>query len=185
MKERPDKYRDMILEIRRLWVFIVLSCFTSCVAKNDYSKFINQDAYSTRITLLDGTYKSIENYRGCLTVFFFWAQWCPYSRSTIVKLEKLARENINNGIKFVTISVDKYEDFQDLTDFINTQNLQTLEHAFSGNGLYDEAFLTYKVQEFPSFVVVDQNWKIVAYTTDISAIQKRIDENRLENSCVG
>jgi len=121
--------------------------------------------------MLDGEYKALASYDGKRTALFFWAQWCSFSRSRIVKFNELAKFYKPKDINFIAVSADDYEKFNDLTDFIRAKELVNVEHAFSGNGIYDEAFMAFGVSEYPSFVVMDENLNVILYTTDIGEVE--------------
>ena len=144
---------------------------TTVVTRNSGEMMLN-----TRVTLLNGDYISLSSYLGKPLVTLFWARWCPHCRTFIPKLNQYASEVESGKVNFIAISVDDNADFKKVEEYIKTSKLDSLEHAFSGNGVYDEAFIAYGIEEFPKVIIHDSEGKIIQVTNDMSEIRATVRE---------
>lgn len=128
-----------------------------------------------RVIMLDGDYATLSEIRGTKPmVLFFWASWCNSSRPFIVNLS----EEVPNypGVKFVAVSVNKEADYETLSQFIKEQNLASMEHIFSGNDYYDEAYQTLEVTSIPTAFVIDSSGQMIGESHTVSGITSLLDE---------
>jgi thiol-disulfide isomerase/thioredoxin len=149
-----------------LLILISLSC---CSSSADHSALIGAPAPDVRVTLLSGDQVPLSKYRGKVTAVMFWATWCNASRSVIEEFNELAKESA--GSEFVAISVDKHADGDKLDDRIRGKRLFTVEHAFSGNENYDEAYLKFQVEEIPQLFVLSETGDVLASGNEIDDIR--------------
>lgn len=59
-----------------------------------------------RLPALDGTPRSLADFRGKLLVINFWATWCDPCRREIPLLQALRRERAKDGVEIVGIAID-------------------------------------------------------------------------------
>lgn len=137
----------------RLVCVAALVLLSGCAA--DGIHLIGRPAPETRFTLLAGDYVPLKAYRGKTVVVAFWAQWCTSSGPAIARLQKFSDEMDRSDVVFLAASLDEVKDVGKLKDRIVFQDLDDLEHAFSGNAGSDEAFIAFEGQRLPYFIVID------------------------------
>ena len=116
----------------------------------------------TRYTLIDGSYHSFEELKGKNVVLVFWAEWCSYSKPVIERLNELAKNNKDNNLVFMAISIDSYDNFPKLEERIIHGKLTNLTHAFSGNALQDEAYMAFQADALPDVYAINKDGVVVA-----------------------
>lgn len=115
----------------------------------------------TRVTALDdGSYNLLENFYGKRTLVLFWAEWCPHSRAAMMSLKAKKAELEKEGTTIVAVSLDPFQRYDQLKDFIDYHELGFMRHFFSGNGEEDEAYLSFKAEGLPHMFVLDQKGMI-------------------------
>lgn len=139
----------------------ILLITASCSSHVPQQVMIGQPVPYTRLTMLDGTPRIIDEYRGKTVALMFWATWCPRSRRAIVRFNEFAASHRTPDNVFIAASIDKLEDEPVLKERIKELKLGSLSFAFSGNETYDEAFLTLSGNQVPYFVVIDPRGVVV------------------------
>lgn len=160
------------ISLKLFFTFSVSCCLTACFA-NKYEA--PKPLPDLRVIMLDGDYATLSEIRGSKPmVLFFWASWCNSSRPFIVNLA----EEIPNypGVKFVAVSVNKEADYETLSQFIKEQDLTKMEHIFSGNDYYDEAYQTLEVTSIPTAFVIDSSGQMIGEGHTVSGITSLLDE---------
>lgn len=115
----------------------------------------------TRVTALeDGSYNLLNNFYGKRTLVLFWAEWCPHSRAAMMSLKAKRAELEKEGTAVVAVSLDPFQRYDQLKDFIDYHELGFMRHFFSGNGEEDEAYLSFKAEGLPHMFVVDHKGMI-------------------------
>ncbi len=115
----------------------------------------------TRVTALDdGSYNLLGNFYGQRTLVLFWAEWCPHSRAAMMSLKSKRGDLEKEGTTVVAVSLDPYQRYEQLKDFIDYHELGFMRHFFSGNGEEDEAYLSFKAEGLPHLYVLDQKGMI-------------------------
>jgi thiol-disulfide isomerase/thioredoxin len=123
--------------------------------------------------LFDGTEIPLSAQTGRYTAIVFWATWCPKSRKMIARYEELARHySQRSDIDFFAVSVDKNEDFGKLKGRIQSQDLKTITHIFSGNDSQDDAFLSFKGNSVPYLVFIDRKGTVRLVDDDFDNFQE-------------
>ena len=139
--------------------FISACSSTSSAAK----ELVGQQAPFTRFTMLDGSPLVLDEYRGKKVVLMFWATWCHKSRPKIEQLNSFASHfSGRNDIVFLAISVDELSNYDKLIERVKYKKLNNLSHAFSGNGPYDEALHTFRVDTLPQFFVISEYGEVIS-----------------------
>ena len=100
-----------------LLVFLI-SFQIGCSSSSQTAKeFIGQEAPYTRFTMLDGSTKLLEEYKGKKLVLLFWATWCHVSRPEIEDLNEFAAKFANkNDVVFLAVSVDELDAYEKLKE---------------------------------------------------------------------
>lgn len=141
-------------------VLLLVICGCSAQSKQISS---GQKAPLTRFSLMDGSVHSTGEYLGQHLLLVFWASNCSKSKSI---LSDVAYWQRSFGKKFavhsVAISIDKQEAESRVEEVYSNPKLQYIDHAFSGNDIYDEAYIAYDVGEVPTLVLIDPKGKIIA-----------------------
>lgn len=143
----------MIVLLRRFLPLLVVLAAAGCAS--DGARLIGRPAPETRFTLLDGDYVALKSYRGKTVVVIFWAQWCHRSGPAIARLQEFAAKLNRDDVVFLAASLDEVKDIGKLKDRIVYQHLDNLQHAFSGNAGYDEAYVTFEGSDMPYVLVID------------------------------
>lgn len=127
---------------------------------------------------MDGTYKTTDNYQGQNLLLFFWATSCRHSYSVLEDAVEWLKENgRGKNIRIVSISVDKSSSEAKVNEVLRTPELKGMgiEHAFSGNDIYDEAYMTYDIGELPTLMLIDPEGKVIASGNSVSVLEDAFD----------
>ena len=107
-------------------------------------------------TRLDGAEERLSDYRGRVVLLDFWATWCRPCVAALPKLRELVAKLPADRFAIVAISVD--EERGTVTRFIEDEPMPwTNWHAGEGSEI---AWLL-KIEEFPTYVLVDEHGKIL------------------------
>lgn len=140
---------------------------------------VDHQAPLTRVTMIDGEYKTLDEYAGKHVFLIFWATWCSHSRSAIEDFDQLGnRFGMNPNFVFLAVSVDKAEDLSLLKSRIQSQDLTHIRHAFSGNDSEDETFGAYYGTVIPYVVAVDPEQNVRVVGTSVSDLENYIESLR-------
>jgi peroxiredoxin len=132
----------------------------------------------TRLFMMNGETRNLEDYRGKTLAMVFWASWCPDSKTELRRFEEVARRYPGRqDLAFVAVSVDKQSDQEKLQDKIKDLKLTDMQHAFSGNDYYDEAFIAFKGDDIPHFYLIDPSGEIVATGNKASVIERGLKKS--------
>jgi thiol-disulfide isomerase/thioredoxin len=125
----------------------------------------------TRVTMLDGMPRLLEEYRGTPTVVLFWATNCSNSASVVAEFNEQAVK-YNGSVRFLAVSLDKK--LENVTERIRASKLNAIEHAFSGNEAYDEAYKSFGIEAIPHIFVINAEGVVVSDGTGMSAFREGI-----------
>lgn len=172
--------RNSSLVARVVSILFVITTAAGCASLSDQAvEMVDHPAPLTRITMLDGEYKTMEEFVGKDVFILFWATWCSHSRSAIEDFDRLAqRYGVNSNYVFLAISVDKAEDLAILKDRIASEDLTHIRHAFSGNDSQDEAFVGYYGTIIPYVVALDRNQIVRLVDKSVSALESYVEDLR-------
>ncbi len=108
-------------------------------------------------TRVDGVEESLSDYRGRVVLLDFWATWCAPCIDVLPDLRKLVEELPADRFALVAISVD--EEVETVTRFMEDEPMPwTNWHA----GLGSDIARLLRVQAYPTYVLVDENGRILA-----------------------
>lgn len=148
-------------------LFIFLTIFSSGCSSTHSPLKINSHAPWTKVQLLSGDYILLNNLKGKKVVLAFWANWCSQSKQAIVKLnEKAAAFKNRSDIVFLAVNVDK--DRELLDSFLSWKGLGNLTVTFSGNDIYDETYVGFKVKSLPYGFIIDEHGVIIDKGPDLN-----------------
>ena len=157
--------------------FLVLGACLSlfgCVFHNNGEKFVGKPVPSTRLTMLDGDYVGIEQFRGKSVVLVFWATWCHQTRPIMTRLNEYAKRLNRPDFVFLAVSIDKLDKLSELRDRIKYEHLDGFKHAFSGNEGGDEAWLALDGDALPYIFVIDPSGVVLAAGKDDSIVYEAL-----------
>ena len=161
--------------------FLVATCavlmsavFLGCSSiSSDATSLLGKQAPESRLMLLTGDDIAIRSKEGTNVALLFWATWCSHSSTVISDFEDLARLYAWKGdLEFFAVSVDKNENIEVLKSRIQSQDLKTVTHVFSGNDTQDEAFLAFKGDHVPYVVFVDARGVVRFVDFSVSALSE-------------
>ncbi len=156
--------------------FGLMGCSGQSKLKNE--ELIGKFAPYTRLTMLDGEWVALQDYKGKTTVMVFWATWCNKSRKALNKINAFAKSlPAGNDGQFFAISVDKSEKLQEVKERLNSTDLSAFVPAFSGNESADEAYQAFGGESLPYIVVINKAGKVVAAGNDDAPIYQAFNVN--------
>jgi thiol-disulfide isomerase/thioredoxin len=147
---------------------------------DDYTGLLGREAPYVRLTSLDGEYYSLGAPFQKVTVIMFWAEWCGYSRPALKDLDSVAMKHPE--VRFIAVSIDENDQLSRVQDYIKYQKLTHIEHVFSGNGLYDETYLTMNGKGLPHFLVINKRGLVVGDTHSISGLESIVSNATRETT---
>jgi peroxiredoxin len=140
-------------------------------------ELVGQPAPETRLMALDGSELPLSAYRGQYVSLLFWATWCKHSRGAIEEFEDLARQFARRkDMAFLAVSVDRNEDFEILKQRIASQDLRTMTHKFSGNDLFDEAYMGLRGEAVPYVVLIDRRGVVRHVGNSVGELEGVLDD---------
>ncbi len=157
----------------RSWValFTCIALLSGCSGISSRAgELVGTRAPETRLTLLDGSYVPLAGYRGKTVILAFWATWCHTADPAIKRLNELAKKYQPESLTIIAVNLDATDNFEKVRDRVVYQKLSNLEHAFSGNEGQDEAFVAFRGDDLPYFVVMDQQGKVALITKKDSEV---------------
>ena len=122
-------------------------------------------AQNITFTSIEGQKIDLESQKGKVVVLAIGAQWLPLSAQQAVYINKLAKKYNGRDVIFYFISTDStseksknYASDDDIRKFATTNKLTVtiLRDSDGANSLK-----RYKVDQLPSFVILDQEGKVV------------------------
>lgn len=158
-------------KIISLFLFAALSlgCSTSSTSS---SILLGDKAPFTKFTLLNGSYRTTDNYKGKYLAILFWATTCSRSSSTLEDMADWSKKpNNKNNLRYVSVNVDKASKEDRVREVLSDIGQSSIEHAFSGNDIYDEAYMAYDIGELPSLILIDPKGKVVASGNSVDILE--------------
>ncbi len=104
---------------------------------------------------LNGTSKSLNEYRGKVVIVNFWASWCPPCVHEMPSMEKLYQHYAASD--FTILAVNMAEPISTITDFVTNQVQVSFPILLDSDG---KALKGWQVYAFPSSYVIDKQGKI-------------------------
>ena len=109
-----------------------------------------------RFFLFNGGELSTPELRGRGVVLIFWRSSCPHCRRALPEINELLEGLPKNERPLsIAVSIDPASLESEVQDFIKEHRLLAMQHAFSGNGVYDEAFMAFDPPAVPYLYVLD------------------------------
>ncbi len=101
---------------------------------------------------------SLDDLKGKYVYIDVWATWCPPCIAEIPSLQQLEKDYHDKNIQFVSISVDKRDDYFTWTDMIEEKNLGGLQLYANEDKSFSEA---YRISSIPRFILIDPDGNLV------------------------
>ncbi|HEX4963278.1 MAG TPA: TlpA disulfide reductase family protein [Thermoanaerobaculia bacterium] len=105
---------------------------------------------------LDGKTVTRDSFKGKVVLLDFWATWCIPCMRALPELKDLRQKNVSQPLVIVSVSVD--EDKKTVQDFASKNGMDWLQ-AWDGEM---KAVSTFRVDSFPSYVVLDSEGRITS-----------------------
>ena len=164
MSDEIKIHRSFMRAARHFVSLVILGAVLSGCAASGGAKLVGQPAPLTRLTPLVGDMTTLNQYigQGKPTVIAFWATTCSMSPRAIERVDAMAKKLRSQGVQFLAISIDKAAAIEDVRGMVKYRRMGEFTHFFSGNDVYDEAYISYRGDQIPYFIVVDGAGTIVA-----------------------
>ncbi|SNR14593.1 TlpA family protein disulfide reductase [Tenacibaculum jejuense] len=107
----------------------------------------------------DRTPMSLDDFKGKYVYIDVWATWCQPCLAQIPSLHKLEEEYKGKNIEFVSISIDKRDDYFTWSDMIEEKNLGGVQLFANENQDFTKA---YRIDNIPRFILIDPEGNIVS-----------------------
>lgn len=114
-------------------------------------------------TRLDGGRESLSDYGGKVVLVDFWATWCAPCVRALPKLRALHRELPADRFTLLAISVD--DELETVTQFMDKEAMPWSNWHVGSSSEIGQAW---NVQVFPTYILVDQQGRILARTTKLN-----------------
>lgn len=152
----PSIMRNLMLPI-----ILCLLALNGCASSSANVDLVGHDVGNVKFQTLDGNWRILDEFKGKTTVLVFWASWCSRSRSTIQSLNELAHRSSNHPERaFIAINIDKLENEKKFREFIREVPIDGFLQSFSGNEVYDEAWIRMQGDEIPLVFIIDPSGKV-------------------------
>lgn len=162
--------------VRSLSVTVLVVLIAGCSGLNsEQRRLVDHQAPVTRYMLMDKSYHSISEHLGKVIVISFWDAYCMHCRMTLPKVGQIADAFHNDPrVVFIGINVNDQENEDFVREAYETYSLQSFLQAFSGNGVLDEAFLSFSGESVPLLVLVDQKGIVKWIGGDVDTLKEKL-----------
>ena len=157
--------------LRNVCIVLVSLAFSACSSGRLNPPLVGRQAPLIQLYQLDGDQTTLNSYRGKTVVLLFWAQWCSRSQRIVRELNAFARDNRTRAT-VVGINIDKADKLGDLKTLIEETPLKAIDHYFSGNDIYDEAYVAFDIGEIPTVLILNPEGRVVAQGTSFDVVRE-------------
>ena len=105
-------------------------------------------------TTPDGQDIDLSDYEGEVVLVDFWATWCPPCRSALPRIQAIADDYADRGVRVIGVSGDTKS--SDLATYVEDNNI-TFPTIFYGA---EDVMRSYGIRGFPTVAIIDQEGKI-------------------------
>jgi peroxiredoxin len=110
-----------------------------------------------RATGLDGSYSSLDSFKGKVVLVDFWATWCKPCVKSMPALDALYKKQSEKGLEVVGISID--EDAKKVPAFLKKK---PMAYTIVIDDAKEPTWAAYKVRAVPALFLIDRKGQIVA-----------------------
>ncbi len=107
-----------------------------------------------------GTNTNLESFKGKYVYIDVWATWCGPCMREIPFLQKVEEKYRDKNIVFVSISINKQDDFKKWEQVVKEKSLGGVQ-LIADNAWNSDFAKSYKINSIPRFILIDPNGKIV------------------------
>lgn len=154
--------------------FCLLPVILFCQNKPD----TGQTAPEIKLKGLKGNEIALSSLKGNYVLIDFWASWCKDCRASNPKLVKLYNQFKNikfeNARKFVIYSVSLDKNMADWVKGIKKDGLIWVNHVSEFKIWKSQPIIDYGIETLPTYILLDQNGKILIRTENIEDIQTEL-----------
>ncbi|WP_298497772.1 TlpA disulfide reductase family protein [uncultured Algibacter sp.] len=130
-------------------------------------KFVNYENHS-------GGKMSLDDLKGKYVYIDVWATWCGPCIQQIPHLQEVEKKYHDKNIEFVSISIDKKNDYEKWKSMVNEKQLGGIQ-LFADND-WNSAFVQeYQIQGIPKFILIDTKGNIVDSNAPRPSSEKLIE----------
>jgi thiol-disulfide isomerase/thioredoxin len=163
--------------IKKLLLLVITFSACSLFSSAEYSGLLEKSAPKPLYTALnDQSLHTFEEFNGKPIAVMFWAEWCAFSKPAIEEFNDLAKEIGKERMHFIAISIDEYDNQEAVRERVQVAKLDHLTHAFSGNGIFDESYISFKGKDLPHLFLVSPGGNIIAESHSVGEIEDAIEE---------
>ncbi len=107
-----------------------------------------------------GGMTKLEDFKGKYVYIDVWATWCAPCRAEIPHLKKLEEQFKGKNIVFVSISIDKKQDYDKWKKFVSEKQLGGVQ-LLADNDWNSKFVKDYGINGIPRFILIDPNGNIM------------------------
>ena len=108
---------------------------------------------------------SLSDLKGKYVYIDVWATWCAPCKAEIPYLKALEKEYHGKNIEFVSISVDKSEEYETWKQMVTKEELGGIQ-LFADANFESKFIVEYGINAIPRFILLDPNGNIVDADTE-------------------
>ncbi|MDR4509480.1 MAG: TlpA family protein disulfide reductase [Candidatus Brocadiaceae bacterium] len=118
---------------------------------------------------ITGKLIDLAEYKGNITIIYFWATWCDPCIQEFPKVKKIYYDFKGKGIRFIGVSLD--DDIRDVQGFVQHEGVEWPQ-IFDGKRWDGKLPSLYFVQAIPTLFVLDREGRIRYIGNDTKSISR-------------
>lgn len=109
---------------------------------------------------VNGDNISLNDFKGSYVYIAVWATWCVPCKSELKYMERLIKKYSSERLKFLTISIDSYGNYDLWKNYVRKNCVDTAKHGIilDNSSFSDD----YQIFSIPRFILISPEGKIVA-----------------------
>ncbi len=144
------------------------------------ANFLGRPAADLPAATLDGSAFRLSGKKGKVILLFFWASWCPYSRSALPAIQAI-QERYAGRDDFEVIGVSLDRDRAALVDFVSQRGIRWI-NLYEDGKVWNSAYAkSYEVRAIPSRWIIGKDSTISGADLSPAAAEDQLSlllENR-------
>ena len=141
----------------------------------ELSKMNGENSPGFKYVNYDGSKTKLESFKGKYVYIDVWATWCGPCMREIPFLQKVEEKYHDKNIVFVSISIDKEEDFNKWMKVVKEKNLGGVQ-LFADDDWNSTFVKSFGVTSIPRFILIDPKGKIVKAVANRPSSPKLMEE---------